>query len=50
MKEFIVGGLFALAMTATLLPSLLHDAKRYCDLGYKLCVDRPVPSKDMVQS
>jgi hypothetical protein len=41
MKEIIIGGMCGLLFALGLLPGVLHDAKRYCDQGYKICVVRP---------
>jgi hypothetical protein len=41
MREIIIGGIFGLVFALFLLPSFLHGAKIYCDLGYTICVARP---------
>jgi hypothetical protein len=46
MKELVVAAMLGLCMGGACLPGLLHDAKRYCDLGYALCVERHATSQD----
>jgi hypothetical protein len=43
-KDLIIGAIFGLSIGAACLPGLLHSAKKFCDLGYSLCVERPVTS------
>jgi hypothetical protein len=46
MKDLIIGAIFGLSIGAACLPGLLHSAKKYCDLGYSLCVERPITSQE----
>jgi hypothetical protein len=40
MRDYLIAAGLAALMTLFCLPGLLHSAKQYCDLGYRICVNR----------